>query len=144
MPWYQASYVTSQYASGALYLLGLSTTLLCMASLVPRKVLVTETELVLKSLTYYSRRFHLSAIRGIGVMRPWEFFRRKLWKQRVRVLHWAIFRKGVLLELHHRNAYFLWFARPDEVALELEIAVSRAKAPRAGTAPPPLPGRAAS
>ncbi len=141
-PWFQSSYVLSEYLEGALLVALLTLVLGSFLSFLPRKLILTRDSILLKSVSYRSREFPLSAFLHLCVMRPHEFFKRRLWERKLRWHHWALWRRGVLMELQGRRAYFLWFKQPDKVVDEFHSAM-QGEAPTVPKVmgPPPLPPR---
>lgn len=135
-PLFQSTYLLSEYVEGAIFLVGAVAAVLAFLALLPRKIIVTDKDLVLKSFTYFSRRFRLTSVRRVVVCRWHHIFTRGIWRTRLRWLHWSPLRKGIVLELDRRRAYYLGFSNADEVFEELQE-ILHAPSPAAASAVPP-------
>lgn len=118
--WWESTFLLSQYAEGTVIVVLGVVLAMAFLSLIPRKLIVADNHLILKSATYFSRRFPRTAIKSIATCRPYHLATRKLWRPRMRVLHWAIWKKGILIDLKKGNAYYLGFRDADKVLDELE------------------------
>jgi len=116
----QSTYLLSDYFRSCLWLsLGMlfTRTFLCAF---PRKIYVTENEIILKSLSYYSVKIPFSVIQEIALCRPWHLWTNKLWKARLRIFHLSPWKKGVLLKLSTGDSFYFGFQDPQLVFNELK------------------------
>ncbi len=86
-------------------------------SSLPRKIIVVGDELVLKSLSYGSRRWALSEVESVEILAPRDAWKR--FSRETRLVHWGLFRKGLWLRLKTGRAYYL--ALDDLVAVKAEL-----------------------
>lgn len=115
---WNASYWTCEYAFSAAYASVGVALLLVAASRLPRKLIVTEFGVVLKSFTYYSRTLPLEALDAVAVCRPHRLLSEPFRSRRLRPFHWSLWGKGLLLRLKDGTSYYLGFADAKQVQRE--------------------------
>jgi len=120
----QSHVIFSQYA------MGLTTTfcLLVIAqglfSLVPRKLMVVGEHLVIKSVTYFSRKIPLSEIKSVETVRtifypfPLSFWLGKV-KMRYFFFNLRYWQKGLMVELKDGRAFYFSVSAPEKTRDEL-------------------------
>jgi zinc protease len=94
-------------------------------SLIPRKLIVMDKILVIKSLSYFSNHIPLAEISGVRVLRPLSLpVPWRLWFKKVRwrsyFLSLQIWKKGLLIERIDGRCYF--FSVRDADAAQVELA----------------------
>ena len=94
-------------------------------SFLPRKLMVMDDFLVIKSVSYYSRRVKLSEIASVELRRSWTFpFPLKLWLGRVRYRVFCfspkIWRKALIVNLADGRSYAFSVSHPEKVLAELQ------------------------
>lgn len=117
--WIQSTYFLSQYFEGAITVFVTVVGTVSYLCLVPRKVLVTDKYLYLKSLSYASHKIDILAIKDVIVCRPHHLISHKLWNWKTRLLHWTPWRKGLLVRLDNGVSYYLGFNNAEQTAEEL-------------------------
>ncbi len=115
----QSTFLLSQYLQGAVGVFLLVSGALSYLCLIPRKIILTDRSLLLKSMSYASRRIDLLTIRDISVLRPHQLFTHHMWTRRTFIAHWTPWRRGVLIRLETGHAYYLGFRDAAKVAEEI-------------------------
>jgi zinc protease len=95
---------------------GVGVVLMWLAS-VPRKIIIANGKLHLKSLTYWSRVIDIDEIASVVALRPHQALRHLGLK--TRFFHWAIWRRGLLLTLKSGRKYYLGSADSETASKEL-------------------------
>lgn len=117
-PLWNASYWTCEYAFSAAYASALVALVFFALSRLPRKLVVTEFGVVLKSFTYYSRTLPLEDLDAVAVCRPHRLLSDPFRSRRLRPFHWSLWGKGLLLRLKDGTSYYLGFADAKQVQRE--------------------------
>jgi hypothetical protein len=115
---WNASYWVCEYAFSAAYGSAMVALLFVAASRLPRKLIVTEFGVVLKSFTYYSRTIPLESLDAVAVCRPHRLLSEPFKSRKVRPFHWSLWGKGLLLRLKDGTSYYLGFADAKQVQRE--------------------------
>jgi hypothetical protein len=124
----QSTFLLSQYLQSAVGVFLLVSGALSYLSLIPRKIILTDRFLLIKSVSYASRRLDLLTIRDISVCRPHQLLTHRLWTRRTIMAHWTPWRKGILIRAEDGQAYYLGFRDPAKVAEEIR-AVMKTREP---------------
>ncbi len=93
-------------------------------ALMPRKLMVVDDNLMIKSVTYYSKLIPLKDIKKVeairGITRPFAF---KLWFKEVNLRYFYVnprfWQKGLLIQLHNGKSYYFSVNEPETVCKEL-------------------------
>jgi predicted Zn-dependent peptidase len=119
----QSTFVLSQYLQAAVGLFLLVSGALTYLCLIPRKIILTDRHLIIKSISYASKRIDLLTIRDIVVCRPHQILLHRGWVRNIVVAHWTPWRKGVLIRLETGRGYYLGFRDSAKVAEEIRALV---------------------
>ncbi len=119
------SYVgLSAYLYGGLLLIIFVVTAQAVYSFLPKKLMVVDDKLVVKSITYYSNHISLDDISRVETKRILMYpFPLRLWIMRVGFrcffMDSFFWKKGLLIHLKSKKSYFFSFKNADQVCQEL-------------------------
>ncbi len=115
----QNTFLLSHYALTAVFAFVVTTITLFFLGSLPRKILVVNNQLWIKSVSFRSRRFPKGMIQTIFCCRPHQLLTMGFFREWRRLFHWAFWKKGLFIELKDGTAYFLGFSNPDQVLKDL-------------------------
>lgn len=126
----QSTFLLSQYFLAAVAIFFLVSAALSYLSFIPRKIILTDKQLIVKGISYYSKRIDLFSIRDISVCRPHQLWSHHLWNSRIVLAHWTPWKRGILIRLENGSGYYLGFRDAARVAEEIRAVLrSRNQAP---------------
>lgn len=121
--WYHSASLWPEYIYFSLSIFIFIGTFMCFLALFPRKLIVEDNTLVLKSMALYCRKFEKPAIKSVSTISFFKLIASPgIWLNfRFRFFYYSglLWRKGLLLELRDRRAYFLDVRDADLVASKL-------------------------
>lgn len=115
----QSTFILSEYLLSALMVFALVLAAISYFCLIPRKLIVTQHHIYIKSLSYASHKIEIRQLRDLFVCRPHNIFFNRLWNWKIILFHWTPWRKGILLRLKNGRGYYLSFTNAQKVAEEL-------------------------
>lgn len=120
----QSTVLLSQYLHGALWTFSLILILQGFFSLLPRKLMVVENDLLVKSVTYYSRRIPLEQIASVETCRSLGYpFPLSRWAGSVRwrmaYFNPLFWQKGLLINLKNGKSYYFSMSNAEKAKAEL-------------------------
>ena len=115
----QSTFVLSQYVENSLSIFLLVASSLSFFCFIPRKILVTDQHLYIKSISYASKKVDILEVRDVFICRPQHLFSHRLFNRRVRILHWTPWKKGIFIRLQDGSGYYVSFNDAHRVAQEL-------------------------
>ncbi len=124
----QSTFLLSQYLQSAVGIFLLVSGALSYFSLIPRKIILTDRSLLIKSISYASRRIDLLTIRDITVCRPHQLLTHRLMTRKTILAHFTPWRRGVLIRVETGQAYYFGFTDAAKVAEEIR-AVMKTREP---------------
>ncbi len=115
----QGSYLVNQYLETGLFVFVIATVTMFFLGSIPRKILIVDNRLWIKSVSFRSRRFSRNMIQTIFCCRPYQLITMGFIKEWPRIFHWAFWKKGLFIELKDGTSYYLGFSDADRVLNEL-------------------------
>ncbi|UYL09437.1 insulinase family protein [Bdellovibrio sp. SKB1291214] len=120
----QSHLFLSNYLSSVVWMFGTILIACGVYALMPRKMMVVDGKLMIKSVTYYSKLIPLEQISKVesfrGIAHPFAF---KLWFKQVGFRNFFVtpkfWQKGLLIHLKNGKAYYYSVNQADKAALEL-------------------------
>ncbi len=114
----------SQYAYSIVNILIVLIIAQGLMSIIPRKLMVMNDQLVIKSMSYFSKHVPLSMVRSIEVLSAWKVYTSpRLWRE-IKWRFWFFsawpWKQGLLLRLRSGETYFFEVASAAQVKAELE------------------------
>lgn len=120
----QSHVLISQYAYSVLNIWLVLLVAQGLMSALPRKLMVMNDVLIIKSMSYFSKHVPLVNIKSVELISAWSIFSSpRLWREiRWRFFFWSLWpwKKGLLVRLHSGPTYFFDVAHPHLVKAELE------------------------
>jgi zinc protease len=117
----QAPLLFSNYLLGALWIIVMLAFVQIFVSSLPRKLMVMDDALVIKSLSYYSKHVPLSEIASIELARANPFAVGRWWRVKHRFAFYnpRFWQQGLLLNLKSGESHFFSVSSPAKAASEL-------------------------
>lgn len=119
----QSSVFLSKYVYSMVWTLSLIACAQGLLCLLPRKLMVVDQELLIKSVSYHSRRIPLASIASVEPVRPLKvLFSRRILQVRHRFyyFHQLILKKGLLINMKDGRSYFFGVSSGDKSCTELQ------------------------
>lgn len=113
------------YVGGGLWFVGLITIMLGVLCFLPRKLMVEEDKLIIKSVSYYSKKISLNEIESVGKTRcliypfPMNFWFKKV-KFRFYFYSFKFWKEGLVINLKNGKSYFFSVEDAESARRELE------------------------
>ncbi len=115
----QSSFWISQYLLLGFFVCVTTAIAMTFLGSIPRKILIVDNKLWIKSISFRSRRFSKGMIKTIFCCRPYQLVTMGFFKEWPRLFHWALWKRGLFIELKDGTSYYLGFSDPDRVLREL-------------------------
>lgn len=119
----------SQYAYSVVNIWAVLLVAQGLMSLIPRKLMVMDNVLIIKSMSYFSKHVPLSLVKSVEARTAWSIYTSpKMWRE----IKWRFFffstwpwKKGLLLRLHTGETYFFEVSSYAKVIAELDQFVGK-------------------
>lgn len=121
-------YIINTYGKEILDLTLTLVTLFAVLSLIPRKLIIAEERIILKSLTYFSKSYPLSELKGVWLSSTWSVMPKVL--KGMRLFHFGLFKPGLILTFGDGSQRFVYCKNPGQAKSELESFLKSTKAVR--------------
>lgn len=115
----QNTFLLSHYALMAFFISVSTAIAMLFLGSIPRKILIVDNKLWIKSISFRSRRFPKGMIKTIFCCRPYQLVTMGFYKEWPRLFHWALWKRGLFIELKDGTSYYLGFQDADAVLREL-------------------------